>query len=169
MFDRLKSFMAELAGAPEQRAFGEDDYRLATVSLLIHLAGADGATDAAECRRLREIIAQNFGLDTQATTRLIKSAAASDREAVDFYHFTNTLKRALDADGRQKIIAMMWEIAFADGAVHELEENIVARIAELLCVSPHDRVRLRQQVAAERAREPVFEGPWGQKIAEQKG
>ncbi|MGB8277043.1 MAG: TerB family tellurite resistance protein [Methylovirgula sp.] len=169
MFDRLRTFMADLAGEPARREFGEDDYRLAAVSLLVHLAGADGVIDAAECRGLREIIAQNFGLDAQATTRLIKSAEASDREAVDFYHFTNTLKRALDADGRQKIIAMMWEIAFADGAVHELEENIVARIAELMGVSPHDRVRLRHMAAAERAREPAFEGPWSRKLAEGEG
>lgn len=169
MFDRLKSFMTDLAGAPAQREFGADDYRLAAVSLLVHLAGADGVIDAAECRRLREIIAQDFGLDAQATTRLIKSAEASDREAVDFYHFTNTIKRALDADGRQKIIAMMWEIALADGMAHELEENIVARIAELLGVSPHDRVRLRQAAAAEREREPVLSGPWSQRFAEEKG
>jgi DnaJ-domain-containing protein 1 len=64
---------------------------------------------------------------------------------------------------------MMWEIAFADGAVHELEENIVARIAELLGVSPHDRVRLRHVAAAERERAPVHVGPWSQKLAEGEG
>jgi uncharacterized tellurite resistance protein B-like protein len=169
MFDKLKSFMADLAGTPEPREFGPDDYRLAAASLFVHLAGADGVIDAAECQRLREIIAQNFELDAQATTRLIRSAEASDKEAVDFYHFTNTLKRALDQDGRQKIIEMMWEIAFADGAVQELEENIVARIAELLGVSPHDRVRLRHVAAAERAREPAFAGPWSRRLAEGKG
>ncbi|MHB8883636.1 MAG: tellurite resistance TerB family protein [Methylovirgula sp.] len=169
MFDRLKSFMSDLAGAPAQREFGADDYRLAAVSLLVHLAGADGVIDAAECEKLRAIITQDFGLDAQATTRLIKTAEASDREAVDFYHFTNTIKRSLDAEGRQKIVAMMWEIALADGMVHELEENIVARIAELLGVSPHDRVRLRHEAAAERAREPAYEGPWAQRFAEQKG
>lgn len=169
MFDRLKTFMADLASEPPQHAFRADDYRLAAAALLVHLAGVDGVMDAAECRRLREIIARNFDLDAQATTRLIKSAEVSDREAVDFYHFTNTLKRALDENGRLKIIAMMWEMAFADGTVHELEENIVARIAELLGVSPHDRLRLRHEAAAERAREPAFEGPWSARLAERKG
>jgi len=169
MFDNLKKFMADLAGTPSRREFGADDYRLAAAALLVHLASADGVVDAAERRRLREIITRNFGLDAQATSRLIASAEASDREAVDFYHFTNTLKRALDADGRQKIIAMMWEIALADGAVQELEENIVARIAELLGVSPHERVRLRQEVAAEQEREPGKAGPWSARLAENEG
>ncbi|MGO9133508.1 MAG: TerB family tellurite resistance protein [Methylovirgula sp.] len=169
MFDRLKSFMADLSGAPGQREFGPDDYRLAAASLLVHLAHADGVIAAAELRHLRELIGQNFELDPQATTRLIRSAEASDREAVDFYHFTNILKRTLDEAGRMQIIAMMWEIAFADGNVHELEENIVARIAELLGVSLHDRLRLRQQAAVERARETVFEGPWAQRLAGENG
>jgi len=161
--------MADLATQPAQREFCADDYRLAAASLFVHLAGADGVIDAAENQRLREIIARNFELDAQATTHLIRSAEASDKEAVDFYHFTNTLTRALDENGRQKIIEMMWEIAFADGAVHELEENIVARIAELLGVSPHDRVRLRHLAAAERAQEPALAGPWSRRLAESKG
>ena len=161
--------MADLASEPARREFCADDYRLATASLLVHLAGADGVIDAAERRRLQEIIARNFDLDAQATARLIRCAEASDKEAVDFYHFTNTLTRSLDQSGRQKIIEMMWEIAFADGAVHELEENIVARISELLGVSPHDRVRLRHVAAAERERAPVHVGPWSQKLAEGEG
>ena len=161
--------MADLASEPVRREFCADDYRLAAASLLVHLAGADGVIDATERTRLQEIIARNFDLDAQATTRLIRCAEASDKEAVDFYHFTNSLTRALDQSGRQKIIEMMWEIAFADGAVHELEENIVARIAELLSVSPHDRVRLRHVAAAERERAPLSVGPWSQKFVEGEG
>ena len=168
MFDRLKSFMAEVTSGPTQREFQPDDYRLAAASLFVHLVHADGVVDAAESQRLREIIARNFQLDSVATTRLIRSAEESDKEAVDFYHFTNTLKHALDDEGRQRIVEMMWEIAFADGKVHELEENIVARLSELLGVSPHDRVRLRHHVAEKRSRESVS-GPWSQKLTEQQG
>lgn len=160
MFDRLKSFISELAGEPNARPFSQDDYRLAAAALFIHLAGADGAIDAPERKRLRAIIEKNFGLDAEATTRLLRSAEASDREAVDFYHFTHILTRALDQDGRQKIVEMMWEIAFADGTVQEVEENIVARVAELLGVSPHDRVRLRREVEAKITEGTAFAGPW---------
>jgi uncharacterized tellurite resistance protein B-like protein len=169
MFDKLKDFMADLSGAPAARDFAPDDYRLAAASLLVHLVHADGVVNAAESRRLRELIAQNFALDAQATTRLIRTAEQSDKEAVDFYHFTNTLKRSLDDFGRMKIVEMMWEIAFADGTVTELEGNIVARIAELLSVSPHDRVRLRHEVSAERDRAPSDAGPWSGKLAEEQG
>jgi uncharacterized tellurite resistance protein B-like protein len=161
MLDRLKNFMAELTGEPAAREFDEDDYRLAAVALLIHLANAEGTADEPERARLTDIIGKNFGLDPQATARLIQSAEASDKESVDFYHFTHVLCRSLDQPGRLRIIEMMWEIAFADGVVHEVEENIVARIAELLGVSPHDRVRLRQRVAAEPGAGTPLARPWG--------
>jgi uncharacterized tellurite resistance protein B-like protein len=159
MFDRLKNFMTELTGAPAAREFGEDDYRLAAAALLVHLAKA-GSSDASERARLVDIIEKNFDLDPQAAERLIQAAEASDQEAVDFYHFTHVLCRNLDQQGRLRIIEMMWEIALADGAVQEVEENIVARLAELLGVSPHDRVMLRHRVAAEAAAGTAFAGPW---------
>lgn len=162
MFDRLKDFIAELAGAPEPRDFSPDDFRLAAAALLIHLAGADGSVADVERRRLRDMVETRFGLDESATARLIQLAEAEDRQAVDFYHFTHILTKTLDQEGRQKIVAMMWEIAFADGAVSEVEDSIVARIAELLGVSPQDRVRLRHQVAAEASAAPAFSGPWDQ-------
>jgi uncharacterized tellurite resistance protein B-like protein len=43
MFDALKSFIAEVSGAEAPaRRFGEEDYRLAAVALLIHVANVDG-------------------------------------------------------------------------------------------------------------------------------
>jgi uncharacterized tellurite resistance protein B-like protein len=162
MFDALKNFIAELAGADlSEKSFAEDDYRLAAAALLVHVAAADGETDEAERWRLKAVIEERFGLDDAATVRLIEKAEQSDREAVDFYQFTSTLKRALDEDGRLKVVEMMWDIAFADGAIHEFEENTVWRVAELLGVSTRDRVLLRQRVSDEIQSGAGQKGPWG--------
>jgi uncharacterized tellurite resistance protein B-like protein len=162
MFDALKNFIAELAGADaSDKSFAEDDYRLAAAALLVHVAAADGETDEAERRRLKAVIEERFGLDDAATARLIEKAEQSDRDAVDFYQFTSILKRALDADGRLKVVEMMWDIAFADGEIHEFEENTVWRVAELLGVSTRDRVLLRQRVGGEVQSGAGQKGPWG--------
>ncbi len=169
MIDALKNFIAEVAGAEAPaRSFGEEDYRLAAVALLIHVANVDGQTDLAERRRLKTIIEERFGLDATAASELIAMGEQSDREAVDFYHFTRVLKRALDDDGRQKIVEMLWDIAFADGVVDEFEENTIWRIAELLGVSTRDRVLLRQRVAGQTPRDAPFEGPWSAPAAKGK-
>jgi uncharacterized tellurite resistance protein B-like protein len=159
MFAALKSFLRDLGQTGTEHRFGEDDYRVAAVALLVHVADADGVTDAAECRRLKALVKDQFGLDANAAAALIREAQQSEREAVDFYHFTHVLKRSLDEEGRQKIIEMMWDIAFADGVVDEIEDNTVWRIAELLGVSNRDRVFLRQKVAAETKVEPALDGP----------
>ncbi|MGH6834052.1 MAG: TerB family tellurite resistance protein [Methylocella sp.] len=169
MFDALKSFIAEVAGAEAPaRSFGEEDYRLAAVALLINVANVDGETSLAERRRLQTIIAERFGLDAKQVLELIALAEQSDREAVDFYHFTSVLKRALDDDGRQRIVEMLWDIAFADGVVDEFEENTIWRIAELLGVSTRDRVLLRQRVAGQMPPDAPFEGPWSASAAKRK-
>ena len=50
--------------------------------------------------------------------------------------------------GRKRIIEMLWEMAMADGVVHEFESNLVWRVSELLGVSARDRVTLKKLVAS---------------------
>ena len=127
----------------------------------MHVAAADGEMDDAERRRLKAVIEERFGLDDAATARLIEKAEQSDRDAVDFYQFTSILKRALDEDGRLKVVEMMWDIAFADGEIHEFEDNAIWRVAELLGVSTRDRVLLRQRVGGEIESGAGRKGPLG--------
>ncbi len=161
MFDALKNFLTEIGGtaAPAERAFGEDDYRLAAAALLIHVANADGHVDQAERVRLQAIVESRFGLDPGTARRLIAAAEESEREAVDLFHFTATLKRALDEGGRNQVIELMWDMAYADGEAHELEENIVWRVAELLGVPGRERMQLKHR-AEEAGPEALEPGPW---------
>src|ERR1700730_8707716 len=115
MFDALKRFVEEGSGAEiPARSFDEEDYRLAAVALLVHVANVDGKVDLAERRKLQTIVKEWFGLDATAAAELTVLAEQSDRKAVDFYHFTSVLKRALDDGERLKIVEMLWDIAFAD-------------------------------------------------------
>lgn len=169
MFEALKNLVADLvAEDTEPRAFADNDYRVAAAALLVHVAEIDGEMAPAERQRIKSLVAERFGLDPVATARLIATAEHADRESVDLYHFTSLLKRALDAAGRRKVIEMMWNIAYADGRVGELQENVVWRVAELLGISSRERITLRQDVAAAQAKttrapRPApeeFAGPW---------
>jgi len=42
----------------------------------------------------------------------------------------------------------MWEVVFSDGELHELEDNLVWRVAELIGVDTRTRVSMRQSVQA---------------------
>jgi uncharacterized tellurite resistance protein B-like protein len=146
MLSAIKQFLAELTGIPGPRKFGDDDHRLAAAALLCHATAIDGVVSDEERRKLRQLLKLRFGLDDADTNDLVAAAEAADSEAVDLYGFTSVLKRRLDEAERERIVAMMWELAFADGKVHEFEDNLVWRVAELLGVSSQARIRLKQAV-----------------------
>jgi uncharacterized tellurite resistance protein B-like protein len=152
MFEAFKHFIGEFAaGGKPPSAFGEDDYRLAAAALLVHAAAIDGEMSQPENDKLRSVIKQHFQLSDAATAELIEKATAAEHEAVDLYHFTHQLNRALDEPRRAKMIEMMWEIVYADGRRDELEDNLLWRAADLLGVSPRERIELRQRVGGEAA------------------
>jgi len=160
MLAAFKNFISELTGETEgPRPFEAADYQLAAAALLVHIASIDGEFDDREKKRIEQLIEARFGLKGDEAHELIEAAKESERDAVDLYRFTSVLKRRLDEDGRRQIIGMLWDMAHADGEVHEFEENVVWRVAELLGVSTRDRVELRREVRDAAAAAPPS-GPW---------
>jgi len=150
MFESFKSFIVEFVnGEKHPDQFAEDDYRLAAAAMLVHAAAIDGEMSPSERDKLHAVIKQRFALDDATTDELITKATAAEHEAVDLYHFTHQLNRALDDDGRAKIVEMMWEIVYADGQRDELEDNLIWRAADLLGVSANERIALRRRVGGE--------------------
>jgi len=148
MFDAFRNFVAEFVdGDRHPSQFADDDYRLAAAALLVHAAAIDGDMLQAERDQLHAIVKRRFGLDDGAADELIDKATVAEQEAVDLYHFTSLLNRALDEEGRARIVEMMWEIVYADGRRDELEDNLLWRAADLLGVSPRQRIELRQRIA----------------------
>jgi uncharacterized tellurite resistance protein B-like protein len=148
MFEAFRHFVTEFVdGGKHPSQFADDDYRLAAAALLVHTAAIDGEATALERDKLSAVIKRRFALDDAATAELIEKATAAEREAVDLYHFTHLLNRALDEEGRAKVIEMMWEIVYADGGRDELEDNLLWRAADLLGVSPRERIELRRRIA----------------------
>jgi uncharacterized tellurite resistance protein B-like protein len=147
MLDALRDFIHRLGAEEEERHFGGNDARLALAALLVHSTAIDGVVTDAERRVLRDLLARGFGLDGADLELLIEDAVAAESEAVDLYRFTSVLKRQMTHDERVRVIENLWEIAYADGASHEFEENLIWRIAELLGVSPRDRIAMKHLVA----------------------
>lgn len=154
MLADLRQFLAELTGgAKPQDTFADNDYRRAAAALLVHIATLDGDLTPVKRDKLHAILEAQFALDPAAADALIAAAAADDREAVDFYHFTSLLMRTLNEAGRLRVVEMLWEMVYLDGKVSEFEANVMWRVADLLAVSPRDRIALRERVAAARVDE----------------
>lgn len=146
MFDRLQKFIQTM-GAEEEAQLTRDDPRVAAAALFFHVIDADGVAEPAEREKLRDLLEQQYALDKNELQDLIAAGKQAEDESIDFFAFTSVLKRSLDAGQRINFIELMWEMVYADGVRHELEDNIVWRVAELLGVSDRDRVLMRQRVA----------------------
>ena len=149
MLDGLRQFIADVvspAAHPEQK-FDDRGYRLAATALLIHVISLDGEPSDIEKRKLHSLLESRFGLDPGTADKLIESATLVEGEAVDLYHFTSVIMRAVDEAGRLRIVEMMWELVYADGQVSEFEDNVVWRAADLLGVSSRDRINLKHRVS----------------------
>ncbi|MEO6396582.1 MAG: TerB family tellurite resistance protein [Devosia sp.] len=141
MFDALSRLFSRNetpAPAPEPR--------LAVAALLVHLAAVDGSVKPEERSAVRGALMDFYGLGEDEVESLIAEATRRDSEAVDFYRFTSALKELSDEE-RVEIVRMMWQVVFADSKNHELEDNMVWRIAELIGVPSRQRNILRNQMS----------------------
>jgi uncharacterized tellurite resistance protein B-like protein len=136
--------ITRLFNKPET-ALSSNDPKLSVAVLLVHLAAVDGQMKDEERNAIKGALIDHYDMDEASVDKLIKEAALRDAEAVDFFRFTQSITQ-LEMEDRIEIIRMMWMVVFADKKNHELEDNMVWRIAELIGVSSRDRTILRNQV-----------------------
>jgi uncharacterized tellurite resistance protein B-like protein len=149
MLERFLSYLKDLpGGGAHGHANREDDPRVAAAALLYHVMNADGMRQDREWERVKAVLGDTYAIAGAELEALIKAGEQAEGEAIDLYAFTSVLKRHLDYDARKAFIGLMWEIVYADGELHELEDNTVWRVAELIGVESRDRVEARRKAAA---------------------
>ena len=152
LFDGLRSVMRQIAGEPRVVRDDEpDELILAVAALLFHVIDADGVVTDDERARLIDVLVSDSGLSAGEAERVAEAGRAANDEAVDLYHFTSILKNRLDEAARIRFVEELWEVTFADGQVHELEDNVIWRVSDLLGVSTRDRMLRKRAVAGRTA------------------
>lgn len=150
MFDAIREFIDSLRDDGQDRRRSRETPELAAVALFFSVIGADGEVTEEERRTLRQLVASDYADFDEDVDRLLKDAEEADHELVDLYAFTSVLNRRLEPEAKVHFIELLWELAYADGIRHELEDHVVWRIADLMGVDGRDRVFARQRVAERR-------------------
>jgi len=147
MFTTLKNLFSDMQGAaPGAELFADDDVRLAEAALMFHVISADGEILPEERSKMLENLGRHYELSKAELSVIFEAAAKADHESVDLYRFTAILKKVMDRDQRIAAIERLWELVFADGKIHEFEDNVVWRIAQLLEVETVDRIAMKHRV-----------------------
>lgn len=147
MFDRFLAFLKDIPGTQNDSRRNDDDPQIAAAALMYHVMDSDGMRQDVEWERAKAILAKNYQLSGAELERLVKAGEKAENEAVDLYAFTSVLKRHLDQEARAAFIRMLWDVVYADGDLHELEDNTIWRVAELIGVDRQTRIAARQDAA----------------------
>jgi uncharacterized tellurite resistance protein B-like protein len=148
VLDRLKAFLASPGGAQDSATTAHDKVQLATVALLVEAAQMDAEFGAEERAKIGELVEQRFGLDRADSKALLQAASDKVEQSVEVFGFTREIKNAFSPEERIEMMEMLWEVAYADGELHDLEANLMRRLAGLLHVSDRDSGSARKRVLA---------------------
>lgn len=148
MLKGLRSLLATLTGPGQAGSTADDDPRVAAAALLFHLMDADGVRDETEQAKLRTLLRDAYGLDDDELDTLLTAGEQAEAEAVDLHGFTSVLMRHWSLDQRIEFVGQLWALVFADGAMHELEDHTLWRVADLLGIDGRDRVEARRRADA---------------------
>ncbi|MCA1907317.1 MAG: TerB family tellurite resistance protein [Magnetospirillum sp.] len=144
MFGRLRDLLFSASASVDDTR----RLRLAAAAVLVEAASMDGRVDPVERQRIVEVLARHFGLADGEAAELLAEASEMAQKAVELSTFAKTIKDGFDFDDRVRMIEMLWDVAYADGQLHDYEANLVRRIAGLIHVPDQDAGAARKRVMA---------------------
>lgn len=140
---------ADTVGAPFQRR------ELAVAVLLLELAQSDRTLSPEELDAIRRIVSERFGLDPEAAAQLIDAAKMELDAALEDWVFADAVRTGFERDERAEIVALLWEVVYADGRLARFEEALMRRLAAELDVGQAEcdnaRARAFARVGGRRA------------------
>jgi len=148
MLDRLHRLLTGRPPEAPPAAHSFEERQLAAAALMVEAATMDSSFDAAERGRIAELVRDRFALGADEAADLIVEAERAVRASVQWHGFTSAIKDGFDHAERVELVEMLWEVAYADGRLHDYEASLLRRIAGLLYVSDRESGEARKRVLA---------------------
>jgi len=123
----------------------DNELAIAAIALLIEAAVMDGDFDDQERRVIANLISGHFGLGSDETQALIDTGEKAAEQSNQLFAFASVIKQGFEVEDRIEMIEMLWDVACADGEVHDYEANLVRRVAGLIHVSDRESGQARKR------------------------
>jgi uncharacterized tellurite resistance protein B-like protein len=149
MFDRLRRILSvpdSPQGGPLRHSF--EERQLAAAALMVEAASMDSNLGAQERAKIAQLVESRFALSPVEAEDLLAEAERMASESVQWQGFTRAIKDGFDQEERIELIEMLWEVAYADGELHDYEASLLRRVTGLLYVSDRDSGEARKRVLA---------------------
>ncbi|MGI9511143.1 MAG: TerB family tellurite resistance protein [Geminicoccaceae bacterium] len=147
MFARLKQLLAEPSQEKNQgHRHSFEEKQLAAAALMVEAAKLDDDFDDEERARIESLLQSQFSLTQAEAKDLLSSGEQASGDSVEWQGFTRAIKDGFEPEERVALIEMLWEVAYADGELHDYEASLIRRITGLLYVSDRDSGEARKRV-----------------------
>ena len=143
MLDRIKAILRDQPVAADTDGF--DQLQIAVAVLLIEAARMDNEFDADERAAIAQLLQRRFELAPGDAEKLLALAEEKAEDSVEFYTFTRTVKDAFEHEDRVEFMQMLWEVAYADGELHDHEANLMRRVTGLMHVTDRESGEARKR------------------------
>jgi uncharacterized tellurite resistance protein B-like protein len=152
MINRIKSFFSKTQEQPlkggGQRS--TDELQVAAAALLVEAARLDEGFGEVERKTVRSLAKTRFDLSDEETDSLLEMAETAADKTVQLAGFARTVKDQFSHEERIGLIEMLWEVAYADGDLHDYEAHLIRRVGGLLYVTDRERGDARKRVLERR-------------------
>ncbi len=129
-----------------------DPLRLATAAVLLEIAYADGQFSPAEDGNVVDFLSKRFSLSTGDVKELVEAADEIRKKTVDHFALTHYIRRNTPLAERVDIVKTMWRLVYSDGKLHEHENYLVRKLADLLGLEHHVMIEAKSAVLRELGR-----------------
>ncbi len=147
MFARLKSLMTDTMEAVDKKAAHSfEEKQLAAAALMVEAARLDSDFDDTERSRIETLLQGHFSLSSEEARDLLAAGEAASDDSIQWQGFTRSIKDGFDQEERVAIIEMLWEVAYADGELHDYEASLIRRVTGLLYVPDRESGEARKRV-----------------------
>ena len=136
MLNAIREFFDQHVAAGATGGEERHTIEVATAALLVETVRLDGEIDEAERAAAHRAVRSKFGLGEAEAATLIRLAEEEARDATGYYQFTSLINKQFSAAQKERVIELMWQVAYADAELSAHEQHVVRKIADLLHV-PH--------------------------------
>lgn len=146
MLGSLKVFFDTIRTGGAEEASKTDGVEDAVATLLVKAASLDGTFGNEERSTIETLLARHFSKSEEEVREMIEAALQEQETSVDFYSFTRVIRDEFDHDKRVELMEMLWEVAYADGVLHDHEASLMRRVTGLIYVSDQESGAARKRV-----------------------
>ncbi len=111
------------------------DIRIATCALMIEMSKIDGRFSASEEEKILSILKTNYGLSGEEAALLLDASNEELEKSIDLWRFARLINESYTLEEKQRIMEMVWEIAYTDGILDKHEDYLLHKLAKLLRLS----------------------------------